>query len=92
MDVAYTVFVQLLNGDGKLVAQHDGPPDDGQSPTTGWDQGEQVLDVHRVAVPRDLPPGDYTLIVGLYDPNSGARLPLGPDKTFAELTIVRLER
>jgi len=92
MDVAYTVFVQLLNGEGKLVAQHDGPPDDGQSPTTGWQQGEQVPDVHRVAVPGDLPSGEYTLIVGLYDPATGARLPLGPDRTFGELAKVTLAR
>ena len=63
----YTVFTQLLDGDGKLVAQHDGPPAGGTSPTNGWLKGDRVADEHRIETPKTLPPGDYTLIVGLYD-------------------------
>ena len=92
LDVAYTVFTQLVNADGKLVAQHDGPPEDGQSPTTSWEPGEQVPDAHRIAIPRDLPPGEYTLIAGLYDPRDGTRLPIGPEQTYAEIAKVTLAR
>ena len=90
MDVAYTVFTQLLNAEGKLVAQHDGPPDDGRSPTTGWSAGERVPDTHRIAVPGELPAGEYTLIAGLYDPRDGKRLAIGPEQTYAEIAKVRL--
>ncbi|MBA2448207.1 MAG: hypothetical protein H0V51_09290 [Chloroflexi bacterium] len=90
MDLPYTVFTQLLTPEGKLVAQHDGPPDDGQRPTTGWQPGERVPDSHRIPVPSDLPPGQYALIVGLYDPRDGARLAMGPDRNYAELATVTL--
>ena len=70
----YTVFVHLLNGAGELVAQSDGPPQGGAYPTSIWAAGEQVADARALALPEDLPPGEYTLFVGLYDPASGARL------------------
>ena len=71
----YTVFVHLLDGAGELVAQSDGPPQGGAYPTSIWSAGEQVADTRALALPGDLPPGEYTLFVGLYDPASGARLP-----------------
>jgi 4-amino-4-deoxy-L-arabinose transferase-like glycosyltransferase len=71
----YHVTVQLLDAAGRPAAQHDGEPAAGRRPTTGWLPGEYVLDEHRVALPPDLPPGQYTLIAALYDPASLARLP-----------------
>ncbi len=71
----YTVFVHLLNGAGELVAQSDGPPQGGAYPTSIWAAEEQVADARALALPGDLPPGEYVLLVGLYDPASGARLP-----------------
>ncbi|HEV2066059.1 MAG TPA: hypothetical protein VGR08_04425, partial [Thermomicrobiales bacterium] len=38
--VSYTVFVQLLDQSGRLVAQHDGLPQHGVRPTTDWQPGE----------------------------------------------------
>ncbi|MFQ3535562.1 MAG: glycosyltransferase family 39 protein [Aggregatilineales bacterium] len=45
-------------------------------PTRLWQPGEIIKDEWRVAVPADVPPGEYELRVGLYDPISGARLPI----------------
>jgi hypothetical protein len=36
--------------------------------------GEYVADPHALALPGNLPPGDYRIEVGLYDAESGARL------------------
>lgn len=69
----YTVFVQLLH-DGRVLAQQDQPPLAGRRPTTGWFPGEFLADPYTLAVPADAPPGDYVLIVGLYDGETGARL------------------
>jgi 4-amino-4-deoxy-L-arabinose transferase-like glycosyltransferase len=63
----FTVFVHVLDAAGQLVAQADGPPNEGLSPTGLWRAGDVVRDARR------LPPGARALI-GLYDPVTGARL------------------
>jgi hypothetical protein len=72
----YAVFVQLLDAAGQVRAQHDGQPGDGILITTTWAPGEYVRDVHPLALPPDLPAGDYHLIIGMYVPESGERLPV----------------
>ncbi len=76
LDQNWTVFVHLLNAEGGLVAQRDAQPRDGRYPTSVWDQGEVVDDGHRLALPVDLPNGDYQIVVGLYSVESGERLPV----------------
>jgi len=71
-----TVFVHLRNAAGQTVAQRDAPPANGFQPTSSWRAGQDVLDRHGIVVPSDAPAGAYTLVVGLYDPASGARVPL----------------
>ena len=76
---SYVVFTQLLDAESKVWGQHDSPPANGANPTTGWLAGEYVKDEHRLAVKPDAPPGEYLLQIGLYDPGTGARLPVsGP--------------
>ena len=92
---SYTVFTQLLNAEGEQVAGHDSIPALGAAPTSGWAVNTVQADLHRIQLPADLPPGDYTLIVGLYN-QFGERLRgIGPDGFgFANrampLTVVRL--
>jgi len=73
-DKNYHAFVHLLDGNGEIMAQHDGPPGEGGLPTLGWLPGEYVTDSHRLQLPWDLPDGEYRLGVGLYDPATGLRL------------------
>lgn len=75
----YKVTVQLLDGAGQLVAQVDTEPGDGLNPTTTWEPGQVLSDRYGVLLPADLPPGRYTLIVGLYHIVSGERLPAARD-------------
>jgi len=70
----FSVFVHVTDADGNLVAQHDGAPAFGLAPTTAWQPGERIVDVHDLRV--DAAPGVYTIIVGMYDPNSLARVPV----------------
>ena len=70
----YTVFTQLLNEQNEIIAQQDNWPVNGRWPPTCWAGGETVADSYRLPLPPDLPPGQYRLIVGLYDAATGARL------------------
>jgi hypothetical protein len=48
-------------------------------PMTAWRPFETVSQSFSITLPGDLPPGDYTLVTGLYQPDTGLRLPLtGP--------------
>ncbi len=81
----YKVFLQLLDADGRLVAQRDSEPAGGSSPTTTWKTGYNYYDLHALLIPKELPTGDYTLIAGLYDiTDPAARLPVG-ESTYVEL-------
>ena len=75
----YTVFVQLVDATGKIQAQGDAPPAQGDYPTSVWDAGEVIGDRHRIDISPTTPPGTYRLLVGLYVPRTGRRLPLLDD-------------
>ena len=72
----YTVFVHVLDQDGKIVAQYDGPPAGGELPTRAWSPGATSADAISIPLPSSLSPGAYRLIAGLYDAATGARLPV----------------
>jgi hypothetical protein len=72
--LAYTVFTHLVGPDGTLYGQWDNPPVRGTYPTTEWTAGETVFDQYLIPLKGDAPPGEYRLLVGLYDPASGRRL------------------
>ena len=74
-DERLKVFVHLLDWNGTLVAQNDSEPVGNFRPTDSWDPEEQLVDRYGVLLPRDLPPGDYALRVGMYR-FSGERLPV----------------
>ncbi len=95
MDVSYTVFVHLIDRDGRIWAQQDNIPHGGQWPTTGWMQNEIIPDEHILIVPADAPPGNYRLITGMYQLETGKRLtaaagndtPLGDFIPLTEITV-----
>ena len=79
MAADYTVFVHLLDAAGNVLAQGAAPPRAGRYSTHWWDPGEVVADRHVIPLPADLPPGDFRARIGLYNPNTGERLPLAGD-------------
>jgi hypothetical protein len=70
----YTVFVQLLDERGQVWSQHDGPPVNGRYLTGSWLPRQIVEDKHVLNLVPDLPSGEYHLVVGMYDLETGARL------------------
>ncbi len=84
----YKVFLQLLDANGALAAQRDSEPGGGLALTTTWAADETIRDQHALLL--NLPPGEYSLIVGLYDMNDPtARLSVdGNDYlTLATITV-----
>ena len=71
----YTIFVHLLNPDGSCCAwQKDSARVSGTYGTSRWLPGEVVIDPYVIALPADLPPGDYPIELGLYIAETGQRL------------------
>jgi mannosyltransferase len=91
LDRPYKVFLQLLDADGALVAQRDSEPAGGVAPTTTWVAGEALQDRHGLLLPRDLAPGQYTLIAGLYDASDPTRRLPTPEGDFLELATIRVK-
>ena len=83
---SYAVFLHLLGPDGRVAAQSDGEPANWSRPTTGWLPGEIIVDARTLDVPPDLAPGVYTLLAGLYEPESGRRLSLADGETAVVIT------
>ncbi|NOZ06196.1 MAG: glycosyltransferase family 39 protein [Chloroflexi bacterium] len=84
----YTVFVHLVDAQGKRWAQHDGPPREGTFRTRQWRAGDVIRDVHRLVVPGDAPPGPYQLLVGMYRPETGERLPVASGRAQDNALII----
>ncbi|MFZ2487163.1 MAG: phospholipid carrier-dependent glycosyltransferase [Anaerolineae bacterium] len=85
----YTVFVQLLDAAGQVAAQRDRWPGDGLFPTAALQAGQVITD--NLALPLDVPAGDYRLITGLYqgDVTGQPRL-TGPSGDFIELPRIEV--
>ena len=78
IETSYVVRVRLHDASGREVSQHDIEPLDGHYPTERWRVGEQVWDYHDLFLQPTLPPGRYTVVVGLYPEGQPAN-PLRPD-------------
>jgi len=70
----WKVFVHLVDESGKLAAQDDSEPVGNLWPTNLWRPGDAIRDEHVIALAANLPPGEYTLQVGMYDAQTSARL------------------
>ncbi len=74
----WITFIHMLDGNGELVAQFDGPPLSGLQPTSQWHRDALYIDRREITLPGDLVQGDYNLRIGLYSFETGERLPLQP--------------
>ena len=72
----YTAYVHLLDGDGRQVAGYDQAPAGDRFPTSRWRAGDRVLSSYALALPPDLPAGEYSLWAGLYETTSAGALRL----------------
>ena len=86
-----TVFVHLLDRQGKVVRTYDHPF------PQAWQEGtpvEDVVKIYQSALAPALPPGRYPLTLGLYGGKSNQRWPLevtGPDLGRHEYRVAEVE-
>jgi hypothetical protein len=84
----------VLDQANHLVGQRDASP---LTPTSAWPVNKPVPDAHGVFIEPGTPPGKHRLILGLYNRETGQRLPVsegteGQIKDFIELTEVEIIR
>ncbi len=84
----FTVFVHVEDQRGATVAQHDSQPVAELRPTTGWVAGHSIDDRHGVALPPQLAPGAYKLVVGLYRGDTRLSLPDGSNQLVLGVVTV----
>ena len=84
----YTSYVHLLDAGGVGVTQSDHRPGGKYYPSSLWSPGEILRDTHTLDLPADLPPGEYTLIAGLYfQPENGVFKNLGDGQQLTPVAI-----
>ena len=69
----YTIFTHLLDTQNQLVGQHDATP---QPYMTCWQPNRYYLDEHSIPLTTDQPANRPRLEVGLYNAETGQRVPV----------------
>jgi hypothetical protein len=98
IDKSYTAFVHVVgtqfnpkhSPSNPLWGQIDRVPQEGAYPTNAWLPNEIVSDAYSVPIDASAPPGTYKIEIGLYDPATGARLPVargGDSVLIAEISV-----
>jgi hypothetical protein len=70
----YKVFLHLRGAGDVVLAQADRLPCNFTLNEADWRPGDIVLESYEIPVPVETPPGQYRLVLGLYQLDSGARL------------------
>ncbi len=88
----YTVFVHAVDDKGRIWGQQDRWHANGTYPTSAWAVGDIVIDAYYPLFDPCTPPGEYKIVIGLYDQNQ-RRVPLADSLlTAVELGEVRVDR
>jgi hypothetical protein len=69
------ISVQVIDSSGKLVAQNDHEPVDGNFPTTAWNPGEIIRDDRTIGLSAPWDPANRVIVI-VYDRESLSRLPV----------------
>ena len=69
----YKVFVHIVTSDG-IIAQADAFPAHGTFPTTWWRSGDQIVDVHEIALPVLDSTETFQVMAGMYQKDNQERL------------------
>ncbi len=71
----YTVFIHILDRDGKRIAEKDHQPVNARYPTSSWAPEQVIEDTHVVPLPAGAELQGLEVAIGLYRLSDGERLP-----------------
>jgi hypothetical protein len=87
--ISYGIGLVLADAGGNGIAQTDDLPSG--LPTSEWEPGDFQFDTHTLRVPCDVGPGEYPLLIGLYDYSTTEPVPAAlPDGTPTGSNLVYL--
>jgi uncharacterized membrane protein len=66
------IFTHVLGSDGKTLAQTDRL----DAPSIHWVAGDLFIQLHEIALPEQVTPGEYPMLLGLYTRQDSLRLPV----------------
>lgn len=72
--VDYKVFVHVADASGRPQAQSDAQPCFNTARTSQWAPGNPVAEHILLPLPKGMAPGDYQVLVGMYDGTTAERL------------------
>lgn len=90
----YVTFIHIvpISQPDTKVAQRDTPPLQGAFPTSQWQQGQLVTDEPNLALPANLAPGQYQIVMGLYRPDGKfTALPLANGQSSIVLATITVK-
>jgi uncharacterized membrane protein len=84
----YQIFTHLVAADGTLIAQADHIAGADSYPTSLWKPGNLLYNRFEISMPPGTPPGEYQVLIGLYDQHG--RLPLADGRDQLKLFDVTI--
>ncbi len=75
VDLDLTQFIHLFHANRSDYWVHDRQPFDSRFPTSDWPPDMTAVDAFSITLPEDLPPGQYQVHTGLYEPVNFDRVP-----------------
>ncbi len=87
IDQDYIVTVQLIDQANQVQVQRDSRPLNGLAPTTSWTPGEILIDSLHLDLPDHLGTPPHHLLIAVYHPDTGIRLPLANGEDHLRLRV-----
>ncbi len=84
---SYRVSLQVVDDSKGLIAAVDGVPVNGARPTTAWQPDEFIADSYTVSLPVDMKPGQYRLLVLMFDSVTGTQVFTSDDNGAITLKV-----
>ena len=85
----YTVFVHVLDAQGRVIAQDDQRLVTRQGmPTSAWKEGWGTHTLHQLTLPPDVQLDQVRILLGLYDVQNMERVPLRGDESGENAVVI----